>query len=282
MSLGMLILLLFFWLGIAIITIRLGCRRFKRIYSKTWYNASSKGPNEEMKWSEIRKLMKRDPLEKSPQLCKLRGCSAKYWSWDAAIVLLTVLFLASALVLLVAESSIVGDFLPSLASDKSESSNSLHWAAFAGVPVFVVSIVAVFYQIRLRARSANRQDWIKSIRHEIGVLISSLPSADASKYSAEKALSEVWPHFCKLELYLNPSERVHRSFLTMVRFMYGIPVTIEDKQVRRKLRIPAYRFDPNVQNMSDGPESWVKWRTKTVRLANALLKQEWEQVKHVK
>ena len=282
MSLSMLILLLFFWLGIAIITFRIGCRRFKRIYSKTWYDASSKGPNEEMKWSEIRKLMKRDPLKKSRLVCKLRGCNAKYWSWDATIVLLTVSFLVLALVLLVVESSIVGDFLPSLESEESGSSNSLHWAAFAGVPAFVISIVALFYQIRLRARSANRQDWIKSIRHEIGVLISSLPSAGASKYSAEKALSEVWPHFCKLELYLNPSERVHRSFLTMVRFMYGIPVTLEDKKVRHKLRIPAYRFDPSVQSMSDAPEIWIEWRTKTVRLANALLKQEWEQVKHVK
>ena len=85
-----------------------------------------------------------------------------------------------------------------------------------------------------------------------------------------------------LELYLNPKERVHRGFLAILRFMYGFPTSDTDREARRELCMPNSRFEHSVIDADGRLKDWQGWRLKAVRLANVLLKREWEQVKHAK
>ena len=267
------------WLAAVIGVIVFGCKRFRRVHKTTWYDLSSTGPSEEMEWCQIRMLMKYDPMDKHEIYGKFRKCSSEYWLIDTALVLLAIAFL--------------GIFLATIyqvfyspeegVREVSNSSNVLtDLAVFAGAPIVVVGIVSLLYQIRLRARSANRQDWINSIRTEIGKLIDSLPEPAASVHSVEQAILEAQPHINRLELYLNPRERVHRGFLAIIRFLYGFPESPTDGEARCRLCIPAGWVGQNVDGVNATREDWEKWRMRAVRLANVLLKREWEQVKHAK
>lgn len=262
-------------------------QRLKRVYCRTWYDLSAEGPNEEMEWCQIRELMEADPLNHNREGREQKWCriSKRHLPYDFAILILVAVGI---LVVLWASDILYG--LGKCSADPcvlyADNTTRLHkikdLALLAGVPVFVLSIIALSYQIRLRSRSINRQDWINSIRKEIGHLIDYLPPVNASKRSVEKATSDIQSHYSKLELYLNPSERVHRAFLSLIRFMYGFPVTECDRKIRKKLRIEESRFDNMFQDRIHQQEHWNKWRIKVVRLANVLLKREWEQVKHVK
>ena len=272
------LILLCAWLGVAIIAFSLGWRRLYRVYQRHWYDLSSVGPNEEMKWCQIREIMNHDPLENHFPYGRFRKCSWRYWLWDFSLLLLVLSPLSYFLTV------IIEGFCDVARTDGESKTGSLpvDLAVFASVPTIVVAIVALFYQIRLRARSRNRQDWINSIRTEIGALIDSLPPPQVSVRSIERVVSEVWPHYNKLELYLNPNERTHRGFLAIIRFMYGFSTSTTDCEVRRKLCIPDCRFDQKIMDQSGELKDWDEWRMRAVRLANVLLKREWEQVKYVK
>ena len=96
------------------------------------------------------------------------------------------------------------------------------------------------------------------------------------------AFLEIQQNLTKLELYLNPSERVHRGFMAVVRFMYGFGGIDVDREASEKLCLPKTRYPWRNQNTASAKNEWLKWKTKSIRLANVLLKREWEQVKHIK
>ena len=72
-----------------------------------------------------------------------------------------------------------------------------------------------------------------------------------------------------LDLLINPSERVPRCLMAIFRSMHGIHDHPFDKKVLFELGFSA----------TSGQE---ELKVKATRLANVLLKREWEQVKHVK
>ncbi len=98
----------------------------------------------------------------------------------------------------------------------------------------------------------------------------------------DAAFLEIEQNLTKLELYLNPSERVHRGLMAVIRFMYGFEGIDVDKEASDELRLPREQCPWRSQNTASTRNEWLKWKTKSIRLANVLLKREWEQVKHIK
>ena len=145
----------------------------------------------------------------------------------------------------------------------------------------IIGAITIFYNVRLKSRAENRQAWINLIRTEIGVLISAFPQPQASERQIDAAYLEVRQRFTMLELYLNPRERVHRAFIEVLRFMYGIVPANTDEEACNKLCIPRVQRPWRDHNIADPAMEWLKWKSKAIRLANVLLKREWEQVKHI-
>lgn len=253
------------WVSALVLVIWLGYQRYKRVYQTKWYDLSKKGPNEEMEWYQIRQLMERDPM----------GCQCSYRSSQKYI--LSDIFRFIVLI------DILGFIVPVLIlSDSSFQNWDAKDSVAVGVLTLVGSVATIFYNVRLKSRAENRQAWINSIRTESSALIAAFPPPQASDRMIDAAFLEIQHHLTKLELYLNPRERVHRSFMAVIRFMYGFERIDVDKEAGEQLCIPKTRYPWRNQNAASARDEWLEWRTKSIRLANVLLKREWEQVKHIK
>ena len=253
------------WAGLVVLSLSLWCRRLNRVYRKGWYDLSEKGPNEEMEWQEIRELMEGDP---APDRLSGYRFPPKQIARDLiGVVVATIIFYAS---------------LTFIFDVNTWSDEFAKIGALAGVPALIIAVVTILYQVRLTSRTANRQEWINSIRSEIGVLIGSFPPPHASDRMVDDAVRKIREHLTKLELYLNPSERVHRGFLAVLRFMYGFSRTDVDAEAGSRLCIPQTRRTWRDGDGDSAMREWVEWQFKSMRLANVLLKREWEQVKRIK
>ena len=246
--------------------------RLARVYQRHWYDLSYRGPNEEMSFLEIKKVMDRDPLEKHfrPRL------PLKYVVVDT-VILLVIVLVTCCLILVIFN-------YPEISVE-----NNLRLVIPGGLLALFGGIVVASYQVRLRARSANRQEWINAMRAQISVLIDSFPPPSESRRSIEETNIKIKQHFMKLELYLNPSEKVHRAFVEVLRFMYGFqcsermsPDNSRKLCIRKQLCIPESRLGWAKIGEDCAEAEWKSWQLRAVRLANVLLKREWEQVKHVK
>ena len=251
------------WLGSLVFCVSLFRKRLARVYLTRWYDLSKRGPNQEMDWSQIRDIMNNDALEKMPIAKRLR-LSKRYLLWDIIGLPIIGLIFYSILVLLLNHKGIEVE----------------HGVAI-GIVTILVSIATIFYNVRLKSRSQNRQEWINALRKEIGALILVPPRDRAKNQKAGDDIRDIGKHFAMLELYLNPSERVHRAFMTVLRLMYGQVDQEMDACVNKRLGIDD-SVCPGATKDVEQEQQWTKWRAKAVRLANVLLKREWEQVKHVK
>ena len=123
------LILLAGWISALVLFLMLGVRRFKRVYRTKWYDLSKEGPNEKMKWCQIRQLMERDPMQDQDRLpCRLPG---RYFLIDifGAIVLILIFY---------GSFRLICDFQ--------------NWDAKYGVAVgvltLVVSVATIFYNVR--------------------------------------------------------------------------------------------------------------------------------------
>ena len=259
------LILLAGWISALVLVIWLGYQRYKRVYQTKWYDLSKKGPNEEMEWYQIRQLMERVPTRDQYSY----RFPLKYILIDifGFIVLIDIFgFIVPVLILI----------------DSSFQNWDAKDSVAVGVLTLVVSVATIFYNVRLKSRAENRQAWINSIRTEISALIAAFPPPQASDYMINTAFLEIQQNLTKLELYLNPSERVHRGLMAVIRFMYGFEGIDVDKEASDELRLPREQCPWRSQNTASARNEWLKWKTKSIRLANVLLKREWEQVKHIK
>ena len=261
---------LLFWLSVGIslnvvaIVFFIWIRRLERVYRTKWYDLAKDGPNEDMAWCDIATIMDTDPLNGCPPGASWRF-PWKYICWDVlGVVTLFVLF--SLVVFLLYRNEDVVALL----------------GALVALPAIVGTFITVLYQVRLKARSANRQDWITSIRRDIELLIVNFPPPDASTRRIDEIYLVIQKHLIALELYLNPSEKMHRALLAVLRFMYGASNESVDTDARNSLYIPSTRQIWRHQDYGNAKSDWLKWRLRAIRLSNALLKREWEQVKHVR
>ena len=258
------VLLLCGWIGALSWCVVYYYKRISRVYLKKWYDLSTKGPNEDMDWCQIRTIMNKDALQEMPFMERLRF-PPNYLLRDAFSILILGLVFYSSLMLLPDFTNIGKEF-----------------GVAVGIVTVFVSVAAIFYNVRLKSRAHNRQEWINSLRTEIGVLIARRPPQGGADQTGTMNNTDIQKHFAMLELYLNPSEPVHRAFLTLLRFMYGLIDREDDSDIREALGIELSQRSGQAQNAELGEEHWRDWRIKAVRLANVLLKREWEQVKHVK
>ncbi len=240
----------------------LGWRRIKRVYRKSWYDLSDEGPNEEMKWCQIRQLMKSDPMK-----------AEERWRWPKWPFLFTDISIATALIV-----ALVGGFKLLCDYPNWDAKNGVVSVALATI----VGAITIFYNVRLKSRAENRQEWIHSIRAEIGYLLATIPPPQASSRDIDAAIFKARPRFARLELHLNPHERVHRALMAVLRFLHGVDDRQVDETAKRKLHISGNRRAWRSLDPMTAGDLWLTWRSKAMRLANVLLKREWEQVKHVK
>ena len=255
------LILLSSWAAGVVLAIWLACRHIGRVYRTHWYDLSKKGPLKELEWCQICEVMEKDPLENQ------RGCRrpGKWLCLDLPVfAILIALFWASfKLICYPDRYDVVKDVfgLP------------------VGVSALVGAALAVLYKVRLTARAKNRQVWINSVRKHIGTLIDNCPPQ--GKIDQDN-LKKYKINLTKLELLINPSERIHRSFMAIVRFMYGIHNHPLDKGVLWKLCITTPPGKQASKNGQVARKNCEELKAKATRLANVLLKREWEQVKHAR
>lgn len=257
------------WIASLVLVVVLWMRRYRRVYNFRWYDLSVEGPTEEMNWPQIRNLMKTESLPESPfypACCHWmpQRFPFRHIFVDLLGAAVCLLFFWGTLELLV---------------DLHEPSPNYEVIRSLGILVGGLSVVAgvfgIFYQGRLKARAENRQAWINSIRSDLSHLIANIPSFDTDLRTIDKTLEA--HHITNLDLSLNPSERIHRALIALLRLMHGLNDDTLDQEVLKRL-------SDNNQPLSL-PTSKKEWNTQRcyiIRLSTVLLKREWEQVKHVK
>ena len=252
------------WAAMAVLTVGLALRHLSRVYRTSWYDLSRKGPLEEMEWQQIRKVIENDPPENEP-CCR----------WPLQRLCLHIPFFAILILLFWASFSLICNL-----DGHNISAGFIKGLGLpAGVFTLAATALGVFYNVRLSARAKNRQEWINSVRKHIHALIANCPS--------QKAANQEYPRkwevdLKKLELLINPGERVHRSLLVILRCAYANNRHFSDKEALYELRLST----PAERQMTDNEQNayWdsEELKVKATRLANVLLKREWEQVKYVR
>lgn len=243
------------WGALFILARWLGLRRFRRVYRTHWYDLSREGPLEEMKWQQIREATEKDPLDHQ-RCCRW---SKEWLTIDCTVLVILLLFVGYIFVL-----NIHPDWLG--ADGKNIQELFQEFVLPASALALVGTTVTVFYKVRLTARAKNRQQWINSVRKHIHTLIANCPS---QRESYQELPRKCESNLAMLDLLINPSERVPRCLMAIFRSMHGIHDHPFDKKVLFELGFSA----------TSGQE---ELKVKATRLANVLLKREWEQVKHVK
>ena len=234
-------------------------RRVERVYVTHWFDTSKYIKAGQTRWDEIDALMNDEPLTHD---CSFPLPIAKFFSGFLASLILGFFFLSTR------ELIVSGDL-----SDHDPTS-MIKWALPVGVLAFIGTVLTVFYQVRLTARTENRKEWIKEIRGTMTALI----LLSDREYEPEKPrASEVKEKITEVELLLNPGEPLHRTFLTLMRTLHDIDNGFDDIV---KSRLPA-TFPPRKKDGNDSePAGPDEWRARIVRLSNVILKYEWERVKH--
>ena len=257
------------WIISLVLVVGLWLRRYRRVYNVHWYDTSDSGPMEEMTWPQIRKLMKREPL--TEEVC---GTASSSWRPQRYPVGHLIVDLVGAAACLLFYCGTL-ELLMNLREQTPNYEGLRSLGILAGSLSVAVGVFGIFYQGRLRARAENRQAWVNSIRSELSNIITNLQSFDTDLKSNEKTSQA--HRITKLDLHLNPSERIHRALLALVRLMSGLEVNTLDEDVLTKL-------SDNDKPLTSAT-SKTEWNTRKcyiIRLSTVLLKREWEQVKHVR
>ena len=244
-------LLLSVWGAGAGLTAWYMARRFDRFYKTHWFDPTKEANPRKAQWTEVKKVIEDDPLEYK----RLSRYPKRTSCWGFLALLILAVFFAATLRLVLSFDPIGLDL-----------KGIVNWALPAGVLALIGTVLTVFYQVRLTARTQNRAEWIGTIRHEMIELISERDTKRdpdiAQRKKADKSIT-------KLELLLNPGEPLHRTFMALIRTHYGIKGNKFDKDVNSQLG-GTFANDENAEER----------KARCIRVSNAILKYEWERVKH--
>ena len=144
-------------------------------------------------------------------------------------------------------------------------------AIIVGGGTLFVTAIGIFFNSRISSRTVNRQAWINELRQEMNGVIGNIPSFNANSFQVTQAVQHLNGRHTLIELYLNPSEPIHRAFMALVRHMYQQYDVAIDQDVRAGLSL-VNQHPPNI-------DEWRELKSKVIRIGNVLLKREWEQVK---
>ena len=241
---------------------------YVRAYKIKWYDLSKKGPDEDFDWHEIKTAMESDALDSVANDRRVPFPLVGWWPdrWPTRHLLIHLVLLATGLLLLGGTGNLICQVRDDLTNCNNVDYLENLGVLIGGLAVGVAGF-SIFYQGRLKARSENRHAWITSIRKEIADLVANFPNTTGKCEKGESSLT-------RLELSLNPNERIHRALLAILRSMYGLEDNGLDRVPRCKLCLPG--------NLLTDEAVQQEWKVRVTRLATVLLKREWERVKDVR
>ena len=249
--------LLSVWGAGAVLTVLYVRKRVKRAYGTQWFDRTKHLGDEEKIWNEIRGLMNDEPLTYESEY---RYPDSKWLPECIALVILASFFLSAAMLI------VCGDL------GGSGSDGVTAWALPVGVLALIGTVVTVFYQVRLTARTDNRKEWVGEIRGKMTDVIALSDRENGSAAGRKRTARE---KITELELFLNPSEPLHRTFLALVRALHGIK---DDFDEDVKSGMPVI-FPKDQETGHPKPVSAEIWKARCIRISNVILKSEWERVK---
>ena len=233
-------------------------RRVERIYVTHWFDTWKYIKAGQTQWGEIDTLMNGEPLTR-----------------DSSFPLPIAKFLSGFLLWLVIGSFFLStrELIVTANLSDYDPAGMIKWALPVGVLAFIGTVLTVFYQVRLTARTENRKEWINEIRGKMTELIL---LSDFEYPTTKTRLNDVKKKITELELLLNPGEPLHRTFLTLVRSRHDIENGFDE--------IVKSRLPGTFPRVAEGEDSKLasrdEWKARIVRLSNVILKYEWERVKH--
>jgi|GEM_PF-6861397 len=184
-------------------------RYFQRVYRASWYDVSGTGTLGKLDWDpDVKYLMNEDPLTHTP---RFRSCAVSQRLKDLVILLFVVSLWAT-----------VGYGIWALTQAQTTEDQMRVPVFLFGFGSLAATLTGIFYQLRLRARSENRRQWINTIREVLVALIADLPLPEDSDADKDEKRKQYFPRHAKLELLLNPSEQVHRTLMALLRHAYGL------------------------------------------------------------
>ena len=142
---------------------------------------------------------------------------------------------------------------------------------FAVLVSAVMVAIGTFFTIRVNGRASSRQEWIKDVRVILADLASGMPTSDSDQDLRQRQRSTSEHKFRKLELHLNPSEKMHRSLLYAISLAYDAD-WLNDDEVEKNLRL---------RNSGDWRDDKLR-KAGIIRLSQVALKREWEQTKRLR
>jgi hypothetical protein len=255
-------------------------RYFRRAYWTDWYDRSDYGylgklldKNEDLKdrWTLVKDLLNDDPLRHKRKLRK-----RSKWQLGRDLMILPFVFFLWATI----GYGILHGIHALEPSEKAIEDQMRLPIFLFGFCTLGATLVGAFFQLRLKARSENRQKWIDEIRGVLAELIADLPLSGECQES--KAGNRYFPRHAKLELLLNPSEEVHRTLMALIRHAYGFnDFLLIDAEVREGLGSDDV-FQTFWKTDKNEMEHLKVTKSRIIRLSNVVLKREWEQVKHAR
>ena len=258
-------LLLCAWGAGAYVTLWFMGRRVKRAYKTHWFDPMKHDESEQAVWKKIAALMDAEPITHDSTF---RYPASNRWLDNLALLILALFFL-STIVLIISPHP-----------DALASTGIFKWAFPVGTLALFGTVLTVFYQVRLTARTQNRGQWILTVRRKMADLISLY---DTEGDSDKPPSVEVDKRITELELLLNPEDRLHRTLLTLMRTLHGIYDNPLDEETKSNLQdtFPNEKKNDSEEASDDTEEvSADTWKARCIRLSNVILKYEWERVKH--
>ena len=184
------------------------------------------------------------------------------------------------------------------------------------VIVGIAAVISFYHRSRLQTHVKNRMDWINNIRDELSQFFEYI---DKKIHGAGRQAGTKFRITSRIELFLNPSEKDHRALLTLMRLLDHPASVAVDCEVLERLCIfeitsdccrdtlmnperhiyvycpvcysrlkrffkitPVETSGANCNSMIPGEEFNEQDLISMVfRLAQAILKREWERVKSV-
>ncbi len=288
--------------------------RFRRISSRKWYDYARAES-----WSDVVRIITTDPLSECRRdyfsYREIRGCypNIVFFEKDCGVCWFHYVAMAVVMVfLLVAIDGIVYSIVRGGEVTRKDSMLGLFVTASTGVVIFI-------YNIKLKSRAENRIVWIKELRDEIsrffGVLgLDSEGNNVYEKSIAQKDLEIIMSRqytysrnkrrfgakitdivgsrfqlMSKLELMLNPSEKVHRALLALMRLCTKVYTINLDRVVLNELGLLVCEEDGHLLVYFYNKDI-MSWReisdddliSMVFRLSQYIMKTEWEQVKFIR
>ncbi len=249
-----------FLAGIAIVVFMY--RYLRRVHFTHWWDLSEKRLNGPLEWEAVRQLMQTDPTSHSEAL---RLCSIVEITKEFVVIVLIINIWICGL-------RLIWRYQAHIIAQHQFTSASL---VIGGVGAFM-AFAGVLYTSRVNVRSANRQAWINELRDTLSRLLHYLPDETDDERHIKEAQDLGKELRAKVELLLNPSERDHRALMVLVRYLYRFPsVLTVDAETRRNLGLDIDGAELRNQ------DRFKERKSELIRLINAVLKREWEQVKHI-